>query len=103
MNDNEETRSYTEIAAENTELRKQIDGYERAWAVAEAMVANNDKLSNVDDRARVYRATGKVVEVDVEFGAHMFDAGFRLAATTRSLQRDLKGKFLAAIEAWKAK
>ena len=54
MNDNDETRSYTEIAAENTELRKQVDGYERAWAVAEAMVANNDVLRSVDVGLALY-------------------------------------------------
>jgi len=42
-------------------------------------------------------------DVDVRFAEWMFDAGFRLAATTRSLQRDLEGNFLAAIAAWKAK
>lgn len=60
---NEETRSYTELEkelrrslADNTMLRTQvaqmrqtIADYERADAVAEALVANNDKLSSVDE------------------------------------------------------
>ena len=63
MNDNEETRSWTQLAAENKELRdsneilqlkvaqmrQTIADYERAQAVAEAMAANNDVLRSVDD------------------------------------------------------
>ena len=62
MNDNEETRNWNELAAENKELRdsneilqlkvaqmrQTIADYERAHAVAEAMAANNDKLGSTD-------------------------------------------------------
>lgn len=40
------------------------------------MATNNDVLRGVDDRARVYRTAGKVVEVDVAFGEYMFITGF---------------------------
>ncbi len=78
MNDNEETRSYTEIEQElrralaaNTmlqtqvaQMRQTIAGYERADAVAQAIAANNDKLRSepeIENRliARARRWHGK--------------------------------------------
>ena len=49
MNDNEETRSWNQLAAENKELRKQVADYEHAQAIAEAMAANNDVLRSADE------------------------------------------------------
>ena len=94
MNDNDETRSFetrswNELAAEcfrmagevedlKTQLflaRATIADYERAHSVAEAIAANNDVLNSADNRARVYRTTGKAVEVDMELARHMFESG----------------------------
>ena len=95
MNDNKETRSWNDLAAENKELREYlakavliIDNYERAQAVAEAMAANNDKLGSVDSRTRAYQVQGEVVEVDENFGRHMFECG-QLHATWKKGYADI--------------
>ncbi|KKK64971.1 hypothetical protein LCGC14_2978850 [marine sediment metagenome] len=86
---NDETRSYESILADNKDLidsnvilqlkvakmRITIADYERAHAVAAAMAKNNDVLNSVDDRTRTYQVQGDAVEVDVEFGKHMFEQG----------------------------
>jgi len=93
-NDNQETRSYNEILEENKQLKKTIADYERAYAVAEALVKNNDVLSSTESKTYQVRSD----EVDVEFGRFMFEWG-QLHSAWRYTDAD--ATIDAAIEVWK--
>ena len=84
MNDNEETRNWSELAAECERLTDEVEDLKTQLFLARATIAEYKRADMdddfTDDRARVYRTTGKAVEVDEDscrsFGEYMFLTGF---------------------------
>jgi len=104
--DNEETRNWTQLAAENKELHEQLDqaritiaDYQRADGVAAAMAANNDVLRSVE--TRTYQTQGEGVGVDKELV--VFVINHVLSKTDHWPVSIMSGIVNDAIGAWRAK
>jgi hypothetical protein len=113
--DNDETRNWTQLAAENKELKADVDGllrrleearitiadYQRAMKVAGQVGKGNDVLRSVE--TRTYQTQGVEVEVDDGFGDYMFTRGFQYAKECAHAIKGLDQAITRAIEEWKAR
>jgi len=91
MTNNEETRCYNDIVAENKRQAEEIIALRTTVANLRLAIRRSDEpgLKSVNaDRMRTYQTTGEVVDVDVDkFGRFMFQEGSQFGLGVASIDK----------------